>query len=42
MKEGRRPENPGKAPDDELHKMPRNIAPKFKPKLRLEPALQHL
>ena len=38
MKEGRKPEYPEKAPDDELQKMPPDTARKFKPQPRLEPA----
>ena len=37
MKEGRKPENP----DDELQKMPRTKAPKFKPQPKLAPAFWH-
>ena len=41
MKELRKPEYPEKPPDDELQKMPHTNAGKFKPQLRLEPALWH-
>ena len=37
MKEGRKPEDPEKAPDDEVQKMPRTRALKSKPQPRLEP-----
>ena len=39
MKEGRKPEYPEKAPDDELQKMPHTKARKFSRQPRLEPAL---
>ena len=39
MKEGRKPENPEKTPDDELQKMPHTETRKFKPQARLEPTL---
>ena len=39
MKEGRKPENPKKTPDDELQKMPHTKTERFKPRLRLELAL---
>ena len=42
MKEARKPEYPEKTPDDELQKMPRAKARKFKFQPRLEPALLHL
>ena len=38
MKEGREPEAPEKTPGDELQKMPRTKARRFKPQTRLEPA----
>ena len=38
MKEGRKPEYPGKTPGDELQKMPHTKARRFKPQARLEPA----
>ena len=38
MKEGRKPEYPGKTPDDELQKTPHTKARRFKPQARLEPA----
>ena len=41
MKEGRKPEYPEKTPGDELHKIPRTTARRFKPQARLEPAQQH-
>ena len=40
-KEGRKPEYPDKTPDEELKKMPHTKARNFKPRARLEPALQH-
>ena len=39
MKDGRKPEYPEKTPDDELQKMPHTKAKKFKPQLRLQPAI---
>ena len=39
MKERRKPEHPGKTPDDELQKMQHTKARNFKPQPRLEPAL---
>ena len=41
MKEWRKPEYPKKTPSDELQKMPHTKALKFKPQVRLEPALWH-
>ena len=41
MKEGRKLEYPEKTPDDELQKMPRSKARKFKLHPTLEPALSH-
>ena len=40
MKEGRKPECPETAPDDELQKIPQIKSRKFKPQARLEPAQQ--
>ena len=41
MEDGRKPENLEKTPDDELQKMSRTKARKFKPQQRLEPAPKH-
>ena len=41
MKQGRKPEYPGKTPGDELQKMPHTTVRRFKPQARLEPAQQH-
>ena len=39
MKEGRKPEHPGKTADDGLQKKPHTKARKFESQLRLEPAI---
>ena len=41
MNKRKKPEYPEKTLDDELQKVPHIRAGKFKPQLRLKPALQH-